>query len=489
MSNDMKTIFDLSVPGRTGYSLPACDVPEAAPQEMIPSRFLRTDAPNLSEVSEIDVVRHFTKLSQKNYGVDAGFYPLGSCTMKYSPKINEDTAALEGFACVHPLQPEETVQGCLEILCRMDSMLAEITGMDGMTFQPAAGAHGELTGLMIVKAYHESLGDKNRTKMLVPDSAHGTNPASSALAGFDVVEIHSDTRGNIDLNDLKAHVGGDTAGLMLTNPNTLGLFDDHILEIADTVHQAGGLLYYDGANANAIVGVCRPGDIGFDVVHLNLHKTFSTPHGGGGPGSGPVGVKKELVPFLPGPVVEYKGGSYRLKEQGPASIGRVRSFCGNFGVIVKAYTYLCSIGAEGLAEISRAAVLNANYIRAKLKDYYQAAYDRACMHEVVLTAAPQKAESGVSANDIAKRLIDFGIHPPTVYFPLIVHEALMIEPTETESKETLDDFISAMIQIAREAKETPELVKSAPHTTSVSHLDETKAARFPVLRWTPEPKS
>ena len=486
MGSKARTIFDLSVPGRTGFSLPACDVPETAPEELVPTRYLRSEAPALPEVSEVDVVRHYTGLSQKNHGVDAGFYPLGSCTMKYNPKINEDAADLPGFTSVHPLAPESTVQGCLEILYRLGGMLEEITGMDDMTLQPAAGAHGELTGLMILKAYHESRGDSQRTKVLIPDSAHGTNPASATLAGFEGIEIRSDGRGNIDLDDLRAHVGSDTAGLMLTNPNTLGLFDDHILEIAEIVHQAGGLLYYDGANANAIVGVCRPGDMGFDIVHLNLHKTFSTPHGGGGPGAGPVGVKRALAQFLPSPVVVERDGIYSLQEQGPSSIGRVRSFYGNFGVIVRAYTYLRCVGAEGLREISRAAVLNANYLRAQLQSDYDVAFDRPCMHEVVLTATRQKNENGVTANDIAKRLIDFGIHPPTVYFPLIVHEALMIEPTETESRETLDDFLMAMRQIAKEVWETPEMLKSAPHTTAVSHLDETKAARFPVLRWTLE---
>lgn len=488
MNNDPQTIFDLSVPGRRGYFLPVCDVPETAPEKLIPVSYLRSEAANLPELSEIDVVRHFTGLSQKNHGVDAGFYPLGSCTMKYNPKLNEDTASLAGFANVHPLQPEQTVQGCLEILYRMDRMLAEITGMDAMTFQPAAGAHGELTGLMILKAYHESQGAVKRKKILVPDSAHGTNPASAMAAGFETVEIRSDARGNIDLDDLRAHVGEDTAGLMLTNPNTLGLFDDHILEIAQIVHQAGGLLYYDGANANAIIGICRPGDMGFDIIHLNLHKTFSTPHGGGGPGAGPVGVKKELVPFLPGPAVVCENGCYSFEGTNAASIGRVKAFYGNFNVIVMAYTYLCSIGTEGLADVAQAAVLNANYLRAKLKDHYQVAYDRTCMHEVVISAEPQKKANNVTANDIGKRLIDFGFHPPTVYFPLIVHEALMIEPTETESKETLDQFISAMIQIAQEAQDDPELLKDSPHTTELSHLDETRAARFPVLVWKREEK-
>ena len=483
--NDFQTIFDKSVPDRRGYSLSKCDVPHTDPASALPARYLCAEPPALPELSEVDVVRHFTRLSQKNHGVDAGFYPLGSCTMKYNPKINEDTAALPGFTQMHPLQPEETAQGCLELLYRLDRMLCEITGMARMTFQPAAGAHGELTGLMILRAYHENRGDFARRKILVPDSAHGTNPASSMVAGFEVVQVRSDARGDIDLDDLRAHAGPDTAGLMLTNPNTLGLFDDRILEIAQIVHRAGGLLYYDGANANAIVGVCRPGDMGFDIVHLNLHKTFSTPHGGGGPGSGPVGVKAPLVRFLPGRAVVREGESYRFAPPEPDSIGSVIGYHGNFAVAVRAYTYLCSVGAQGLAEIARAAVLNANYLRVKLQDDYAVAYDRPCMHEVVLSAEKQKAECGVTANDIAKRLIDFGIHPPTIYFPLIVHESMMVEPTETESRETLDDFIAAMKQIAAEAKEKPALVQGAPHTTAVARFDETQAARHPVLTWKP----
>lgn len=480
--NETQTIFELSSPGRTGFALPKCDVPALEAKQMIPETYLREEAPELPEVSEVDVVRHYTNLSKLNHGVDGGFYPLGSCTMKYNPKVNEDAAALPGFLNVHPLQPESTVQGCLELMAETEKMLCEITGMAKMTFQPAAGAHGELTGLMILKAYHESRGDLKRKKILVPDSAHGTNPASSTSAGFEAVEIASDKDGNIDLADLAAHADAETAGLMLTNPNTLGLFDGNILKIAEIVHNAGGLLYYDGANANAIVGVCRPGDMGFDVVHLNLHKTFSTPHGGGGPGSGPVGVKKELARFLPGPLVAFKNGRYTLEAGADGSIGRVKAFNGNFGVIVRACAYLWSIGAEGLEEVSRAAVLNANYIRVKLQNAYQVPYSRPCMHEVVLSASGLKADTGITANDVAKRLIDFGFHPPTVYFPLIVKEALMVEPTETESRETLDRFIGAMLQIAQEAKEQPEIVKQAPHNAPFSHFDEVGAARHPVVR-------
>ena len=477
-------IFEMSKSGRKAYSLPHCDVPQLALEEMVPRECLREEDARLPEVSEVDVVRHFTRLSQLNYGVDSGFYPLGSCTMKYNPKVNEEVAALAGFTQVHPLQPAETVQGCLEILYRMDRLLSEITGMDRFSLQPAAGAHGEMTGLMIIKAYHQHRGDIRRNKIIVPDSAHGTNPASAAMVGFDVVEVKSNDRGEVDLEALKAVVDDTTAGLMLTNPNTLGLFEGNILEIANIIHKAGGLLYYDGANMNAILGIARPGDMGFDVVHLNLHKTFSTPHGGGGPGSGPVGVKEELEPFLPVPMVGFKDGRYYLDYDRPLSIGRVKSFYGNFGVVVKAYAYIMSMGAEGLKKVSESAVLNANYLMERLKEHYLVPYNRRCMHEFVISAQRQK-EKGVSALDIAKRLMDFGFHPPTMYFPLIVKEALMIEPTETESKETLDAFADALIEIAREVEEQPEKVKGAPHTTPVRRLDEVRAARNPVLRWKP----
>jgi glycine dehydrogenase subunit 2 len=479
---DKALIFELSREGRKGYSLPGCDVPKASLDSLIPEEYLRTCEPELPEVSEVQAVRHFVGLSQRNYGVDSGFYPLGSCTMKYNPKINEEVAGLSGFASVHPYQPEETVQGCLELLYKTDKMLAEITGMERVSLQPAAGAHGEMTGLMVIKAYHEHHGNKNRTKIIIPDSAHGTNPASASVVGFDVVEVKSDSRGGVDLASLRAAVGDDTAGLMLTNPNTLGLFDENIKEIANIVHKAGGLLYYDGANANAILGISRPGDMGFDVVHLNLHKTFSTPHGGGGPGSGPVGVKKELVPFLPSPMVELKEGKYRLEYDRPLSIGRVKSFYGNFGVVVKAYAYMRTMGADGLRKVSEAAVLNANYLLAKLKDYFTLPYDRICMHEFVLSGQKQK-DIGVSTLDMAKCLLDFGYHPPTIYFPMIVKEAIMIEPTETEGRETLDEFAGAMIRIAGEADSNPEKITGAPHNTIVGRLDEVKAARNLVLRW------
>jgi glycine dehydrogenase subunit 2 len=478
--SDMKLIFELSKPGRKAYSLPDCDVPVQETAALIPGEYLRERDAKLPEVSEVDAVRHFVGLSRRNHGVDSGFYPLGSCTMKYNPKINEDMARLPGFARVHPYQQSETTQGCLELLYRLDSMLSEITGMERISLQPAAGAHGEMAGLMIIKAYHEHRGEVKRKKIIVPDTAHGTNPASAAVVGFEVLQVKSDQRGNVDLDSLKAVMSDEIAGLMLTNPSTLGLFEENICEIARIVHKAGGLLYYDGANANAILGICRPGDMGFDVVHLNLHKTFSTPHGGGGPGSGPVGVKKELVPFLPRPVVEFDGSKYYLDNERPLSIGRIKSFYGNFGVAVRAYAYILTMGAEGLRRVSETAVLNANHIMNRLKEQFLLPYDRVCMHEFVLSAQKQK-EKGVAALDIAKRLLDFGYHPPTIYFPMIVREAMMIEPTETESRETLDEFIEAMLQIAKEAREDPEKVRGAPYTTPISRLDEAKAARSPVL--------
>lgn len=478
-----KLIFEISKPGRTACSLPECDVPVQDMDLMIPADMQRESVPELPEVSEIDAVRHFTALSRRNHGVDSGFYPLGSCTMKYNPKVNEDAAALEGFTKVHPYQAENTVQGCLELMYHLDRMLSEITGMERVSLQPAAGAHGEMTGLMIIRAYHEQRGESRRTKIIIPDSAHGTNPASAVVAGFDTVEVKSDARGNVDLEALKAVMNDEVAGLMLTNPSTLGLFEENIGEISRIVHAAGGLLYYDGANANAILGISRPGDMGFDVVHLNLHKTFSTPHGGGGPGSGPVGVKKELVPFLPVPVVELKDNRYYLDYDRPLSIGKVKSFYGNFGVAVRAYAYIRSLGPEGLRKVSDAAVLNANYLMNKLKEYFYLPYDRTCMHEFVLSGQKQK-DMGVSTLEMAKRILDFGYHPPTSYFPLIVREAMMVEPTETESRETLDEFADVMARIAHEVETEPEKVKGAPYHTPVSRLDETKAARNPVLRWT-----
>lgn len=485
MINYDKLIFEVSKKGRKAYTLPKLDVPSSDVKDIIPGEALRSRDVSLPEVSEVDVTRHYTLLSEKNYGVDNGFYPLGSCTMKYNPKINEDMAELEGFTDIHPYQSIETVQGALKLMYELQNMLMEITGMDNMTLQPAAGAHGELTGLMIIKAYHENRGDFKRKKIIVPDSAHGTNPASSAVAGFEVVEVKSDKNGLVDIESLKSILNDEIAGLMLTNPNTLGLFESNITEIARLVHEAGGLLYYDGANMNANMGITRPGDMGFDVVHLNLHKTFAAPHGGGGPGSGPVGVKKKLEDFLPVPVIVKNGGKYDLDYDRPLSIGKVKSFYGNFNVMVKAYCYILSMGAEGLKKASQTAVLNANYIKSKLKDYYNIPVDNVCKHEFVLGGLKGDVH-GVTTVDVAKRLLDYGYHPPTIYFPLIVENAIMIEPTETESIETLDNFINAMIEIAKEARNDPEKVKSAPHTTIIKRPDEVLAARKPILKWDDE---
>lgn len=441
---------------------------------------LRQQPAELPEVYEVDVIRHYTELSRRNFGIDNGFYPLGSCTMKYNPKINEDVARLAGFAKIHPYQPAESIQGALEMLYTLQQDLAELTGMDEVTLQPAAGAHGEWTGLMMIRAYHESKGE-TRTKVIVPDSSHGTNPASATAAGLDTITIPSDERGLVDLEALRAAVGPDTAALMLTNPSTLGLFEEHILEIADIVHEAGGLLYYDGANSNAIMGITRPGDMGFDVVHLNLHKTMSTPHGGGGPGAGPVGVKSILAPYLPKPlIVKKKDGSFGFEEEQPTSIGRVKAYLGNFGILVRAYTYMRTYGPDGLRRVSECAVLNANYMMHRLAPYFEVPYPGVCKHEFVISGSGLK-QYGVRTLDVAKRLLDFGFHPPTIYFPLNVEECMMIEPTETESKETLDTFIDTMIQIAKEAEEQPDLLLNAPHHTDVRRLDETLAARKPVL--------
>lgn len=482
MKDYNELIFEISREGRIAYSLPACDVPEIELNTVIPGSMLKEKELELPEVSELDVVRHYTLLSNKNFGVDTGFYPLGSCTMKYNPKINEDMASLSKFTGLHPYQPVETSQGALELMHELGEMLSEIAGMEAFSLQPAAGAHGELAGLMIMKAYHQSRGDHKRNKIIVPDSAHGTNPASAAVAGFEIIEIKSDEKGAIDIESLKAVLSDEIAGLMLTNPSTLGLFEKNIKEIAALVHEAGGLLYYDGANMNAIMGITRPGDMGFDVIHLNLHKTFSTPHGGGGPGSGPVGVSKRLVEFLPVPVIEKQQDKFILNYDKPKSIGKVKSFYGNFGVMVKAYTYIKTMGAEGLKTASQMAVLNANYIKEKLKKHYYLPIDDVCKHEFVLGGLGSGLHD-VTTLDVAKRLLDYGYHPPTIYFPLIVDSAIMVEPTETESLETMDCFIDAMIKIAEEAKENPEILKSAPHNTPVRRLDEVKAARTPVLKW------
>jgi glycine dehydrogenase subunit 2 len=483
MKPEKALIFELSKPGRVAYSLPECDVPETDAASLIPEGLLRSKPAELPEVYEVDVIRHYTELSRRNFGIDNGFYPLGSCTMKYNPKINEDVARFAGFAKIHPYQPEESIQGALELLYTLQNDLAALTGMDQVTLQPAAGAHGEWTGLMLIRAYHESRGEK-RTKVIVPDSSHGTNPASATVAGYDTITIKSNERGMVDLDALRAVVGDDTAALMLTNPSTLGLFEEQIVEIAEIVHEAGGLLYYDGANSNAIMGITRPGDMGFDVVHLNLHKTMSTPHGGGGPGAGPVGVKSLLIPFLPKPIVSKReDGTFYWDYDRPQSIGRVKAFYGNFGILVRAYTYIRTYGPEGLRRVSELAVLNANYMMHRLAPYYEVAYPGLCKHEFVLSGKKLK-EYGVRTLDVAKRLLDFGYHPPTIYFPLNVEECIMIEPTETESKETLDGFIDTMIQISKEAETTPEVVIGAPYTTVVKRLDETTAARKPVLNCT-----
>ena len=461
----MKLVFERSMAGRGTQYLPECDVPEKLPDA--PGRQIRLTLPELPE-TEVD--RHYTELGAQTYGVNNGFYPLGSCTMKYNPQINEEMAALPGFTAIHPLQDPGTVQGCREVTDLLEKLLCEITGMDAVTLQPAAGAHGEFTGLLLIKAYHRERGDAARTKIIVPDSAHGTNPASAAMAGFDVVSIPSDQNGCVDLQALQDAVGEDTAGLMLTNPNTVGLFDPNILEITRIVHEAGGLCYYDGANLNAVMGIARPGDMGFDVVHVNLHKTFSTPHGGGGPGSGPGGCKAFLAKYLPG-----KGGE--------ASIGDVRSFGSNFLVAVKALTYILTIGREGVPAAAANAVLNANYMKEKLKDIYPPAYDKVCMHEYVACMEKLKAETGVSALDLAKAMLDHGIHPPTMYFPLIVHEALMVEPTETETKETLDEAVRIFREIYEEALTNPEGMHAKPVHTKVRRPDEVLAARNPVIRY------
>jgi len=481
-----KLLFELSSPGREGFSLPLVDVPGKGIEELIPKNLLRENPPALPQVSEVDVARHFIRLSVMNHHVDKGFYPLGSCTMKYNPKINETLSRLSGFLNLHPHQPEHTQQGALKLMFELGEYLNEIAGMDQITLQPAAGAQGELTGLLMINAYHRK-NKKPRSKVIIPDSAHGTNPASVITAGFSTIQIKSNQKGLVDMEELKKVMNEEVAALMLTNPNTLGLFESQILEISQVVHDTGALLYMDGANLNAMMGIARPGDMGFDVVHFNLHKTFSTPHGGGGPGSGPLGVKENLAPFLPVPLVakgmNKKGvEEYHLDYKRPQSIGRMQGFYGNFGVMVKAYAYIRQIGAKGLREVSENAIINANYLKENLKDYYHLPYDDICQHEFVLSGMRQR-EKGVKTLDLAKRLLDFGLHAPTVYFPLIVSEALMIEPTETESKESLDEFIQAMIQIAKEVEENPEIVRSAPQNTPVTRLDEAKAAKDLNVRW------
>ena len=474
----MKLIFEKSVPGRRCSILPRCDVEEV----QLPQELRRQEAPALPELSEVDLSRHYTELCQHVHGVNCGFYPLGSCTMKYNPRIDEEMAALPGFAGVHPLAPEHAVAGCREVLDTASRYLCQITGMDGMTFQPAAGAHGEFTGVLLIKQYHDARGDHQRTKIIVPDSAHGTNPATAAMCGYQVVNIPSAADGCVDLEALKAVLGDDVAGLMLTNPNTVGIFDENILEITRLVHEAGGLCYYDGANLNAVMGIVRPGDMGFDCIHMNLHKTFATPHGGGGPGSGPVGCKAMLAQFLPSPHVEEKDGKFAFATP-EHTMGRVRSFYGNFLVVVKALAYLITLGKEGIPEASAGAVLNANYLMKQLAGAYDMSYDTQCMHEFVMTLQGLAHDTGVTAMDVAKRLLDFGMHPPTMYFPLIVHEALMVEPTETESMETLDEAARVFLDILAEAKTDAESLHHAPHDCPIGRPDEVTAARSPILRY------
>jgi len=475
-----KLIFELSSVGRRCSELPPLDVELVQIDEAL----TRQTAPSIPEVAEVDLVRHYMELSRQAFGVDNGFYPLGSCTMKYNPKINEETSSLAGFAHIHPLQPESTVSGALQSMEELSSALCEVTGMDAFTLQPSAGAHGEFTGLLLIHAYHQHRNDLKRTKVLVPDSAHGTNPASAAMAGYSVISVPSNDKGGVDVEALKTVLNDEVAALMLTNPNTLGLFDPNILEISRLVHEAGGLVYYDGANLNAIMGIARPGDMGFDVVHLNLHKTFSTPHGGGGPGSGPVGVKSCLIPFLPKGTLHPTQKKLTVSSEFP--IGRMRSFYGNFLTNIRALTYILSLGAEGLKEASENAVLNANYMMAKLSDLYPVAYVSPCMHEFVVSCQKLKDETGITAKDVSKALLDYGIHPPTMYFPNIVHEALMIEPTETESKETLDRAIEVLREIHALAYTNPQVLLDAPTTMPIKRVDDVLAARHPILKYTPE---
>lgn len=476
-------IFERSSPGRKGYSLSKLDVPTRELSRLIPLSYLRGKPAELPEVSELDLIRHFVNLSKMNFSIDGNFYPLGSCTMKYNPKINEEAARRPGFLNLHPLQPAETVQGILAILHDLEKLLCKIVGVDAFSLQPAAGAQGELTGLLIMHAAHQARRER-RHKILVPDSAHGTNPASATLSGFQVIQVRSNSRGRVDLGHLKQLLDRECAGLMLTNPNTLGFFEEEILEIAKAVHGVGGLLYYDGANLNPLLGLARPGDMGFDIVHLNTHKTFSTPHGGGGPGAGPVGVKKALEKFLPVPRLVKEKGRFIFKnhEAFPHSIGKLNAFYGNVGVLLRAYVYLRALGREGLVRAGQNAILNANYLLKQLEPFYEVPYPGFCMHEFVMSASRQRAK-GVRALDLAKRLIDFGIHPPTIYFPLIVPEAMMVEPTEVESLQTLDHFIETMQRLAKEAETNPELFQKAPMTTPVGRLDEVTAARQPILRW------
>jgi len=475
----MKLIFERSTEGRGCDLLPTCDVPIVTLEE----KYQRNKELRLPQVSESELSRHYTELMKHTFGVNDGFYPLGSCTMKYNPKVNDEVAKLSGFADIHPLQPVTTVQGCLEVMKLAEDSLCEVTGMDAMDFQPAAGAHGEFTGLKLIWAFHQDRKDTKRTKIIVPDSAHGTNPASAAMAGFTVINIPSTKEGYVDTEELRKVVGEDTAGFMLTNPNTIGMFDKNILEITKIIHDAGGLNYYDGANLNAIMGIVRPGDMGFDVVHLNLHKTFSTPHGGGGPGSGPVGCKRILMKYLPSPRIVYTEGRYEFAEKAPENIGRVKAFYGNFLVVVRALTYILTLGGDGLKAASENAVLNANYMMSSLKDSFDIPFSGHCMHEFVISLEELKKEKGVSALDFAKTLLDYGMHPPTMYFPLVVHEALMVEPTETESREDLDEAVAVYKQVLELAMTNPEVLHLSPLKTEIGRPDEVAAARNPILRY------
>jgi glycine dehydrogenase subunit 2 len=475
-------LFELSHPGRRCHRLPECDVPAPPAAELLPTGSLSQTPPPLPEVGEIDLIRHFVNLSTRNMAIDCNFYPLGSCTMKYNPKRHERLAALPGLADLHPLQPDRSIQGMLEILWEMQNLLAEIAGLDGVSLQPAAGAHGELTALLVAAAYYRHKGEK-RTRILIPDSAHGTNPASAAIAGFDAVTIRSTARGLVDLADLRSKIDDRTAVFMITNPNTLGLFDDQIAAITELLHGHGALVYLDGANMNAILGITRPGDFGVDMMHYNVHKTFTGPHGAGGPGAGPIAVRAPLVPFLPVPIVEKTAGGFRLVYDRPQSIGRVRSFFGNLGILLRGYFYIRTLGPGGLREVSENAVLNANYLLSRVKHVFEVPHGDRCMHEFVASARALRRDRRVSAMEIAKRLLDYGYHSPTVYFPLVVPEALMIEPTETESKETLDAFADTLLRIHGE---DPEMLRQAPHTLALSRPDEVRAAKEPVLRWRPE---
>jgi glycine dehydrogenase subunit 2 len=490
-TDDQLTIFERSRAGRRAFVAPALDVPERPLDELLPGELRRDSEPRLPEVSEPEIVRHYNRLSKRNFDLDTGFYPLGSCTMKHNPKLHERVAALPGHAKLHPLQRPERAQGALELMWRLQDALSEIAGLPHVSLQPSAGSHGELAGVLLTRAYHEDRGE-HRTKVLTPDTAHGTNPATVTMAGYEVVKVGTDEHGNVDIDDLRAKADTDVACLMLTNPSTLGLFEPQIEEIAAIVHEVGATLYYDGANLNAIMGICRPGDMGFDIVHFNLHKSFTQPHGGGGPGAGPIAVSDRIEPFLPRPQVIRTETTdaevrYELDYDRPRSIGRLRGFQGNFGVFVRSYAYIRSLGAAGLRDVSEVAVLNANYLLARLRaegvdEFLPAAFDRICMHEFVLSGAPMKRELEIKTLDLAKRLLDHGVHPPTVYFPLLVDEALLVEPTETETKETLDRFASIVAEILREAREDPEVARTAPHTTPVRRLDEAGAARRPVLR-------